>query len=102
MSDTETLLRVLDTPVEGDHPGLLRDYLCALLLKLCADGSEFSGKRPFGNSSWEYDLYIGLIKGGLVEGELDEDGYVEEVDTAAADALIAEAIRHIFKVGHGE
>jgi hypothetical protein len=70
----------------------VRGYLVALLRELWREGEGFSGKRPFGNSSWEYDLYPPLIKAGLIRGKLDEDGYIEDVDDKRGDELIAAAI----------
>lgn len=54
----------------------VREYLKKILLAVWDDGESFSGKRPFGNSGWEYDIYSALIKSGHIQGELDEDGYV--------------------------
>ncbi len=62
----------------------VRDYLRTLLETLWNEGEGFSGKRPFGNSGWEYDIYKPLIAGGFIPGELDEDGYVNDVDDAVA------------------
>lgn len=70
----------------------IREYLRQLLCCLWNKGESFSGKRPFGNSGWEYDLYAALVKGKAVEGALDEDGYLETVDERAASDLIIEAI----------
>lgn len=75
----------------------IREYLCELLLVLWAEGEGFSGKRPFGNSGWEHDLYKPLIKAKLVPGELDEDGYLETVDQFKADALVRKLIEHMCK-----
>lgn len=61
----------------------IRDYLHELLLTLWNKGESFSGKRPFGNSGWETDLFIPLIKAGYVKGTLDEDGYLEGVEKDA-------------------
>lgn len=71
------------------------DYLVNLLALLWAEGECFSGKRPFGNSGWDWDLYPPLIAAGLVSGELDEDGYIDTVDEPGADALIVAAIEHM-------
>lgn len=70
----------------------IRDYLVALLRVLWHEGDEFSGKRPFGNSGWQYDLYDSLVAAGLVAAERDEDGDYASVDEAAADKLIHAAI----------
>jgi hypothetical protein len=63
-----------------------------LLKALWEEGEGFSGKRPLGNSGWEYDLYKPLVKAGIVDGSFDEEGYIDEVDTAAADKIVLEAI----------
>ncbi len=68
------------------------DYLVALLGEVWASGEGFSGKRPFGNSGWEHDLYLPLVRAGLVRGEI-VDGYLEDYDRLAARALITRAIR---------
>jgi hypothetical protein len=54
----------------------VRDYMKRLLSSLFASGEGFSGKRPFGNSGWEYDVLYALIKSGFIAGtyEEDEDG----------------------------
>lgn len=70
----------------------IRHYLKELLRELWNRGEGFSGKRPFGNSGWEGDLQIALVKGGAVNGALDEDGYIDTIDDAAADRAIHEAI----------
>ena len=41
-----------------------RQYLCALLAQLWSEGSGFSGKRPFGNSGWEWDILDALSEAG--------------------------------------
>lgn len=69
-----------------------REYFKALLMTLWIEGEGFSGKRPFGNSGWEYDLYENLIEMGEVDGKLDEDGFVESLDKQAADKIIANMI----------
>lgn len=73
------------------------EYLQKLLETLWAEGENFSGKRPFGNSSWEYDLYRALIKAGAVKGTVDEYGDIEEFDEKRANKLIFEAIGQAFK-----
>lgn len=75
----------------------IRQYLKQLLHALWNEGEAFSGKRPFGNSGWECDLYAPLIKMDVVDGELDEDGYVNDVDDRKANGIIFNLIEHIFK-----
>lgn len=73
----------------------VRGYLVALLSHLWDEEQGFSGKRPFGNSSWQYDIYGPMIKAGFATGTMDEDGYVDrfaDTDRRAADELIQTAI----------
>lgn len=70
----------------------IKGYLKALLTELWSEGEGFSGKRPFGNSGWEYDFYVALVKSGAVEGKLDSDGCIKNVDKTKANELIFEAI----------
>lgn len=74
----------------------IREYLKELLLELWEEKESFSGKRPFGNSGWEYDLYKPLIKHGIVNGLLDEDDYIEEIDRNHADRVIKKCIIQCF------
>jgi hypothetical protein len=85
---------ILDTPMDLNDAGAttIRAYLTALLVTLWQEDEGFSGKRPFGNSGWKYDVWKALIKGGQLPGTLDGDGYVNEVDTDAGDELILAAI----------
>jgi hypothetical protein len=73
----------------------VREYLVRLLATVWREGEGFSGKRPFGNSGWEWELYAALVRGKFVSGEFDSDGYLEDVDTDKADELILEAIREL-------
>ena len=74
-----------------------REYFKTLLLTVYSEGEGFSGKRPFGNSSWELELYRPLVLHGHVQGFVDEDGYLEDYDSIAADNLIKEMIVECFK-----
>lgn len=88
-------MNVVDCPMEPNdaEAETIGDYLRALLLELWYEGEGFSGKRPFGDSSWEYDLYKALGQAGLIDITFDDDGYVDEVDSATADKLVAAAIK---------
>jgi len=74
----------------------VRDYLRTLLETLWREGEEFSGKRPFGNSGWEYDLYAPLIKAGFINGTLNEDGYVENLEREEAEPYVFKLITAAF------
>ena len=85
---------ILELPVNSNTTDAttIREYFKELLLALWKEGECFSGKRPLGNSNWEDDLYMALVEGGVVEGELDEDGWLEDCDYDAANTIILDAI----------
>lgn len=89
------LNEILDTKIEHDDFDsdlTIRGYFRELLLTLWREGEGFSGKRPFGNSGWQHDLYAPLIRLGQVSGEFDEHGYIEYCDDEEADKLILKLI----------
>ena len=71
--------RLADNDANADT---VRDYLVALLLEVWSEGEGFSGKRPFGNSGWEYDLYEAVWALGLAKQD----------DRKAAHCIIADTI----------
>lgn len=73
----------------------VRDYLKQLLIEVWDKGESFSGKRPFGNSGWEYDLYYVLVKNGYVTGYINQYGEVEDANFDHANRLIFDAIRSL-------
>lgn len=75
------------------------EFLGTLLSTLWIEADGFSGKRPLGNSDWQYQVYAALIEAGYVEGEIDEYGYIEDIDDDAAEELILKAIRFAFNHG---
>lgn len=94
----DTARRVLDLPMpDGNDAGAttIRDYLIRLLTEVWRENEGFSGKTPFGNSGWDYDLYGPLVEAGLIRGRLDQDGFIEDVDDEAGDRLILAAIAEL-------
>jgi hypothetical protein len=92
-------VNVLNLPM-GDNDAdarTVREYLMKLLLTVWDEKEGFSGKRPFGNSSWEVELYRALIFGGAIEGRVDADGDVDGYDDDRADAVIRRAIKDIWE-----
>jgi hypothetical protein len=85
---------ILDIPMADNDSGenTIRAYLKALLFALWGEGESFSGKRPFGNSGWDWDLYKALIAAKAIPGEMDEDGDISTVDEAAGRKAIHAAI----------
>lgn len=84
------------THTDLPHVATVGDYLRHLLQTLWKETYRFDGKRPFGNSGWENDLYMALVHAGLVEGSFDEDGFLDSVDDKAAHNLIKGAINYVF------
>jgi len=83
---------VLDTPMQENDAGAatVGEYLVALLRQLWSDGSEFSGKRPFGNSGWDNELAEALVRAGLVKGVIDPEWGLSSVnDFEVQDAINA-------------
>jgi len=93
-------------PLEEDGPvvGTIQDYLECLLTEVWQRGESFSGKHPFGDSGWEYDLYWPLVRGGAIKGTIDEEyGDVHIESTEEGHELVEMLIEHIFSrnVGGG-
>ena len=90
-------MNILDIEMQDNDAAAktIRGYLKALLSKLWEEGEGFSGKHPFGNSGWEFPLYAALVKAGVVEGSLDEDGYLYSCDYKAANKLVYKAIEEL-------
>jgi len=65
-------------------------------MTLWEDKEGFSGKRPFGDSGWEYDLYKPLIINNVIEGRLDDDNGIEYVDKEQANNVIKSLIAYCF------
>lgn len=61
----------LDKEFESSDIGktTFRNYFQEILCKLIYEGEGFSGKRPFGNSGWMYDLGNGLAESGILKAE---------------------------------
>lgn len=75
-----------------DREVSIREYFKELLNRLFSEGERFSGKRPFGNSGWEYDIIAPLIKAELIKGSLDDEGCVETFDRAAYELVFYEML----------
>lgn len=69
------------------------EYLAALLAELLLEEEGFSGKRPFGNSGWFSELLIPLVQGGVIDGGVDEDGYLDHADEDTATRLLIESLK---------
>lgn len=100
MSDTRKLQNPLDVRMgEGNsyiEHCTIRDYLKGLLVTLWSEGEDFSGKRPFGNSDWQWEIYEAFVMSGHLEGEIDEDGYIDpgSIDEREAHQFVLDFIRY--------
>lgn len=89
---------ILDIVIETDIGTVtIRYYLQTLLTKLWEEAKGFNGKRPFGNGDWQFKVYEALIQHGVVDGDLDDDGFVERIDTLEADRVVAKLIKWVFQ-----
>lgn len=88
---------VLNLPMQSNdaEASTVREYLLTLLSDLWRLGEDFNVKRPFGNSSWQHELYDALARTVLVKATFDADGWLESVDHRRADLLIQAAIQEL-------
>lgn len=98
--DFKTVLEIRFDSDAGDDLSV-REWLCDLLQTVWSEGECFSGKRPWGNSGWEYDIYNSLAKAGVIPGELDEDGCLIELkDANMAAAYVSDLIYAAMSLEH--
>lgn len=64
-------------------------------LGCCINNDCFSGKRPFGNSGWYYDIIICLIHNKIIKGTTDIEGYLEDYNELEAFAFIEKLIKEL-------
>jgi hypothetical protein len=90
----------LDVRFDSDAGSQLtvREYFRELLDTLWEHKEGFSGKRPFGNSGWEYEVHSALAKAGFVDlGNWDEECQGFEMATTeqheAADTYCRQLIK---------
>ena len=96
MTDAEILELVIK--VETFDRITVANYFLALLQAVWAQGEGFSGKRPFGNSGWEYNLVsaIGVAGGFPTENEgTDEDPDLVLIDEDAAINRISILLKNV-------
>ena len=102
------MAEILDLPMgENDaKAATIREYLVALLAAVWEREESFSGKRPFGNSSWKYEVYAALGAGGVIaitrSDEDDDDFDISPDEAAKADDSIRLAIAAMGTVSTGK
>jgi hypothetical protein len=81
----DTLLAVYNLKFESndlDTEVSIGEWLKTLLKTVLYEQEGFSGKRPFGNSSWMLDVEYALVKAGFVQGTIDPvDGDLTDIDS---------------------
>lgn len=73
----------------------IRHYLVSLANEVWNEGECFSGKRPFGNGGWKWDVYDALADGGFITGNREEDGGWTELDTSQGSVIIQECFNYL-------
>lgn len=88
---------ILETKMD-DAGTTVGEYLAVCLLALWREGEHFSGKRPLGNSDWQWLIYEAAAKAGFVEATTDEFGDIDltPVQTGWIDELIQTEVRRLF------
>ena len=90
------ILEAAAAVVDGDNGGqTLEEYLKALLTALWYEEEGFSGKRPFGNGGWQFDVYAALVRAKLIDGKIGEDGCLDNCDDKAGEALVHAVIERL-------
>lgn len=88
--------QILDLPMAANdaEAATVRDYLKELLRSIWLEGEGFSGKRPFGNSGWEHEVYAAIAQAGLIQAKQDECGYWDfsAAEQRKAHELVRQAI----------
>lgn len=85
---TWTTRQTLNTPMPDNNDAgatTIGHYLSLLLAGVWKHREIFNGKRPFGNSSWEYDIYDALAAAGFVHAPINEHGQRDYTDEQIRD-----------------
>jgi hypothetical protein len=64
-------LKMNDNDADADT---VRDYLKALVREVWVEEEGFSGKRPFGNSGWRWELLDTLTEHGVIKEDEGDKG----------------------------
>lgn len=98
-------MNILDVPMRENSSGAdtVGGYLRRLLIEVWREGEGFSGKRAFGDSGWQFEVYEALAEAGVIEGEgtlyyegTDDEFTDWDVDfgeRARADQMIYQVIK---------
>lgn len=97
MTKTRTPQQILALPMDDNDANAttIGDYFMCLAEQAWVEEEGFSGKRPFGNSGWQHEVYKALIKHNAITGVFDEYGYIESCDDHAAEQIIASTLKFL-------
>lgn len=89
---------MLDLPMEENDADAktLREYFHKLLTTLIEEKEGFSGKRPFGNSDWCYEIATPLVKHGAISGRISDDDELISYDTVEFDNAWRAMLNNLF------
>lgn len=83
--------------IDMDGSISIKEYLKRLLCQLWLDNDSFIVDKPFGNADWADSIYACLIKNKIIEGDIDEDGFLHNLEypeQKKADILIMALINN--------
>lgn len=88
MTKLEEILNLKFYSKDLDKELTIKDFFKKLLVTLFKEKEMFDSKRPFGNSDWDDDLIVCLIKNNIIHGKLDEEGYIEFYDEVRYNLML--------------
>lgn len=75
----------------------IKEFLKTLCFEIISRGSKFNAEAPFTVKGWEEDLVFPLVNEGIIEGYINEDGYLENYDKDESYQILIDCIKYIFK-----
>lgn len=89
-------MNIFDVPMTyGGEEKTIGDFFRECLVQLWLENEGFSGKRPLGDSGWDWEIYEALAWAGLIGAEFDEFGEMESCDEQMANDLIFKALENL-------
>lgn len=87
---------ILATPMQDNdaEAKTIYQYLQKLAYNVWQENEGFSGKRPFGNSGWEHEVYTALANAGHISSKRDSWGDLE-FNQGDADKLMDQALKFL-------
>ena len=92
-------IEVLLCPMQQNdaHAATVGQYLIALSRRVWVENEGFSGKHPFGNSGWDYEVFEALGAAGYIDVDRDKWGD-ETYDEQQAGVLIKQAYEELHRL----